>query len=194
MPTNWEQLANEYKREYKDYAPLGKYNVKVEKVTVTPTTTGSIRVVFEFQEGDQYKYPKSAAHWIPRNNINWTKWHHACLLQVLGVSKENAQKGIDSVEKDGVSTDQIVKGYQALYDRACSRHPEVEIEVREQRDYKTGEVKINDKNGEQWTESEFADRSVYSSNKPKTASEAVESVDDLGGEGISDDELDQIPF
>lgn len=191
MPTNWEQLANEYKREYKDYAPLGKYKVKVEKVTVAPTTTGSIRVVFEFQESDEHKYPKSAAHWVSRKNINWTKWHHKCLLQVLGVSEENAQKGIDNVEKDGVSTDQIVKGYQALYDRACSRHPEVEIEVREQYD-RDGNKVVSDK-GYAYTESEFADRSVYSSNKPKTASETVESIDDLGGED-AEFNIDEIPF
>lgn len=189
--TDWSALANEYKQTYKDYAPLGKHKVKVEKATVTTTTTGSIRVVFEFQEGDEYKYPKSAAHWVSRKNINWTKWHHKCLLQVLGVGEENAQKGIDSVEKDGASIDQIVKGYQALYDRACSRHPEVEIEVREQYD-RDGQKVMSDK-GYAYTESEFADRSVYSSNKPKTASEVVESVDDRGGED-AEINIDDIPF
>lgn len=191
MTTDWSALATEYKQTYKDYATLGKHKVKVDKATVATTTTGSIRLQFEFQADDEYKYPKSAAHWVSRKNINWTKWHHKCLLQVLGVSEENAQKGIDSIEKDGASTDQIVKGYQTLYDRACSRHPEVEIEVREQYD-RDGNKVMSDK-GYAYTESEFADRSVYSSNRPKTASEPVESVDDFGSEDISID-IDQIPF
>lgn len=189
--TNWNELADQYAPKYKDYVGVGKYNVKVEKATVATTTTGSIRVVFEFQDSDQYKYPKSAAHWVSRKNINWTKWHHKCLLQVLGVSEENAQKDIDSVEKDGASIDQIVKGYQALYDRACSRRPEVEIEVREQYD-RDGNKVVSDK-GYAYTESEFTDRSVYSSNKPKPASETVESVDELGGED-AEINIDDIPF
>lgn len=189
--TDWLALANEYKQTYKDYAPLGNYKVKVEKSTVATTTTGSVRVIFEFQDSDEYKYPKSAAHWVSRKNINWTKWHHKCLLQVLGVSEENSKKAIDSVEKDGATIDQLVKGYQALYDRACSRHPEVEIEVREQYD-RDGNKVLSDK-GYAYTESEFADRSVYSSNKPKTASETVESVDDLGGED-AEINIDDIPF
>lgn len=187
--TDWNKLAQDYKRTFKDYLPLGKHQVKVEKATVATTSTGSIRVVFEFQDTDEYRVPKSAAHWVSRKNIDWTKWHHKCLLQVLGVSEENAQKGIDSVEKDGVSNDQLVKGYQALYDRACSRHPEVEIEVREQYD-RDGNKVLSEK-GYAYTESEFADRSVYSSNKPKTASETVESLDDLGGEEI---DLGDLPF
>lgn len=191
MPTDWNALADEYKKEFKEYAPLGKHKVKVEKATVATTTTSSIRVVFEFQDSDACKYPKSAAHWVSRKNINWTKWHHKCLLEVLGVSEENAQKGIDSVEKDGVSIDQLVKGYQALYDRACSRHPEVEIEVREQYD-RDGNKVMSDK-GYAYTESEFTNRSVYSSNKPKTASETVESIDDLGRED-AEINIDDIPF
>lgn len=191
--TDWNALANEYKKEYKDYAPLGRYKAKVEKAEVKKINGKNgenIVINFFFQDSDEYKFPKSAAHWASRNNINSAKWQNAAMLQVLGVSEENARKAIDGIEKDGVSIEQAVKCYQAVYDRACSRHPEVEIEVREQIDYKTGEVRMSDK-GYAYTESEFADRSVYSSNKPKTASEIVESVDDLGSEEIN---IDDIPF
>lgn len=189
--TNWEELAKEYKKEFKDFAPLGKHNVKVSKATVATTTTGSIRVNFEFDDSDGYKYPKSAAHWVSRKNVNWTKWHHMNLLKVLGVPEDKAKQAIDNVEKDNATQDQLVKGYQALYDRACSKHPTVEIEVREQYD-RDGNKVMSDK-GYAYTESEFADRSVYSSNKPKTASETVESVDDSGGEEV-DLDMGDVPF
>lgn len=195
MSTNWEQLEKDYKKEFKQYAPLGNHKAKVEKATVSTTTTGSIRVVFEFQDGDEYKYPKSAAHWVSRKNINWTKWHHMNLLKVLGVSEENAKKDIDRVEKDGVSLDQIVKGYQALYDRACSRHPEVEIEVREQYDRKGN--KVMSEKGYAYTESEFTDRSVYNSNIPKGKEDEIFDKEHeydpqlLGGEEIN---IDETPF
>lgn len=190
--TDWQALADEYKREFKNFAPLGKYKVKVEKATVAATTTGSIRVTFEFQDSADYKYPKSAAHWVSRKNIGWTKWHHACLLQVLGVPEAKAQQAIDSVEKDNATQDQLMKGYQTLYDRAASRHPEVDIEVREQYD-RDGNKVLSDK-GYAYTESEFIDSRVHSSNQPKTTTptETAEAVESLGGEEI--DLGDDIPF
>lgn len=191
MTTNWEELAQTYKKTFYEYAPLGNHKAKVDKAEVTELSTGSIRVVFTFQTDDQYKYPKSTAHWVSRKNINWTKWHHACMLQVLGIDEAKAQQAIDSAEKDGASNTQIVKAYQALYDRACSRHPEVEIEVREQYN-RDGEKVMSDK-GYAYTESEFADSRVYSSNKPKTADTVEEAVEDMGGED-ADIDLDELPF
>lgn len=186
MSTDWSALANEYDKGFKEYAPLGRYKVKVDKAEVKPTSTGSIRVNFAFKEDDQYKYPKSAAHWISRKNINWTKWHHCTMLQVLGIDEAKAQQAIDGVEKDGASQDQIVKGYQQLYDRAISRHPEAEIEVREQYD-RDGNKVLSDA-GYAYTESEFTDRRVYSSNKSKTAAVSEEP---LGGEEI---DIEEFPF
>lgn len=190
MNTDWSALANEYDKGFKEYAPLGRYKVKVDKAEVKKINGKNgenIVINFIFQDNDSYKFPKSAAHWASRNNINSAKWQNAAMLQVLGVSEENARKAIDGIEKDGVSIDQAIKGYQQVYDRACSRHPEVEIEVREQVDYKTGEVVRSDK-GYAYNESEFTDRRVYSSNKP--APVAV-SEEPLGGEEI---DLTDIPF
>lgn len=190
MTTDWDALANEYNKGFKEYAPLGRYKVKVDKAEVKKINGKNgenIVINFVFQDNDSYKFPKSAAHWASRNNINSAKWQNAALLQVLGVSEENARKAIDGIEKDGVSIDQAIKGYQQVYDRACSRHPEVEIEVREQVDYRTGEVARSDA-GYAYTESEFADRRVYSSHKPETAATSEEP---LGGEGIN---IDSIPF
>lgn len=177
--TNWDDLKKEYSNpnpEFKPYAELGTYKAKVEAAKVGTTTSGSPFVNFTFQETDEHKYPRSATHWISRKNIKWTKWHHCSLLMVLGVSEANAQKAIDGVEKDGASLDQIVKGYQAIYDRACSRHPEVEIEVRNQLDQNGNPRTYTGASGNTivTTESEFTDRSVYSrQNKPASTTEEV---------------------
>lgn len=185
--TDWNSLKTEYSNpnpEFKNYAELGRYKVKVDAAKVGTTTGGTPYVNFTFQETDEHKYPRSATHWISRKNIKWTKWHHCSLLMALGVSEANAQKAIDGVEKDGASLDQIVKGYQQIYDRACSRHPEVEIEVREQLD-RDGNLVTSD-NGTAYTEAEFTDRSVYSrQNKASGTTEASEST-----ESSSDDDLD----
>lgn len=189
MSTDWDALEKQYSQQFKTYAGLGRYKVKVESAEVKAMPSGSIRVVFTFTEDDQYKYPKSAAHWMTRNNIGWTKQHHCNILQALGVDKVKARQAIDGVEKDGATTDQLVKGYQALYDRACSRHPIVEIEVREQRD-QDGNIRKSDA-GYAYNESEITANGVYMTNTKKASSETVESVDDLGGEDIN---IDEIPF
>lgn len=188
MSTEWAELAEKFgRRMFKDHAPIGKYKVKVKDAKVTATSTGSIRVVFTFEDDDNYQYPRSAAHWISRNNVNWTKWHHKCMFEVLGASEANAKKGIDNIEKGELTTEQAVAGYQEMYTALCDKHPQVEVVVREQRD-RDGDIQTMD-NGVPWTEAEFADERVFSSNLPKQKpTEILEQAEEV------QDDLADIPF
>lgn len=183
MSTNWEEIEKEFGNGFKDYAPDGKYTVKVASVDIRPVgTKGSIVQEFHFEETDEYKFPKSAAHWLSfkEGGDNWRKLHQRNLMMVLGATKENAQKAVDTAE-DKNDKDAIVKTYIQLYERLLKTKPEVEIEVWKDGEYSTAE---------------FTDSSVRMNRPEKKEDKKDAPVDDIfeGAEVVSPDSLDEMPF
>lgn len=174
-----------------DYAPNGEHKVKLDKVEVKDNQGWkSPMVVFSWQDGE-YKYPRSAAHWLSMGNPSFRRVHMRNILMEFGASKENAQKLIEQAEADG-SRDKLVKGYQAVFNRVAQKHGEVAIVVRTQ--MRNGKPVISDK-GTAYGESEFANRKLRLSDGNSKPAETTEAALDefFGGEEVAITE-DEIPF
>lgn len=128
MAINWAEAEEKAGGNFKDYAPAGVYKVKVTGIDIHEAgNNGSIAQDFKFAEDDDFQYPK-ATHWLSFKNDNWRFIHNRSLMVLLGASKEDAQKAIETCESKG-SKENIVKAYQQTYERLIKRQPEVEIEV-----------------------------------------------------------------
>lgn len=191
MATDWNALAEEFKSDFKPYAPVGEYNVKVKDIKIDKTTKGTYFVRAEFEPTDEYQFPRSAQHWISRNNLKQCKWHHMNLMQVLGASEQAAKSAIDKVEIEGAPVEKIMAGYEKMYKALAEKHTTVKIIVREQYN-QNGEVAMS-KNGQPYTESEFADKRVFFDNKPKKTEKPASEIME-GAEEASDINLDDLPF
>ena len=170
---NWDEIEKSAGSEYKDYAPAGVYNVKIDSVDIHEISTGSVAEDFKFAE-DDYKYPK-ATHWLSFKNDNWRCLHQRNLMMLLGASKADAQKAVEICEGKG-SKEAIISAYQQTYDKLLKKNPEVEIEVWKD-------------DGEKYSDADFTNGSVRM-NKPGEKKDGGQIVLDQA-EPIEDD---GIPF
>lgn len=129
MAINWDSIEEEYKGgDFKDYAPEGKYTVKLASVEVKPAgSKGNCIVKFKFEDTDQYQFP-TADHWMSKDKTNWRIKHMKDLLTVLSGNEENAKKACEMAESKG-SFDYAVQGYEKAFSTLANKKPEVEIEV-----------------------------------------------------------------
>lgn len=198
MATDWNALANEYKGDFKPFAPTGEYTAKVKTIKVDKTPKGSYYVQVEFEQGDEYQYPRSAQHWLSRSNINWCKWHHMNLMQVLGANETAAKTAIDKIEISGIPEEKVMAGYEKAYKSLEEKHATVKVVVRNQYD-QDGNMRTytSKKTNEELEcfETEFKDSRVFIDNTPKKGKK-VESVSKVitGAEEANDIDLDDIPF
>lgn len=191
MATNWDELEQQYGGNFKKFAPEGKYKTKINKVEVDTTATGSIYVRFEAEETEQYKFPKSAQHWISKKNIGWTKWHHKSLMIALGASEDNAKLVIDKITPDNIEDTKLILGYRKAYEALVAKKPEVEVEIRPQYN-RNGEIAKSDK-GIVYTEFEFTKQGVYQDNRPKEKKDTTPVEEVMGETEELDNDL-EIPF
>ena len=138
MALDWNAIEEEYKGDYKDYAPNGVYKVKVDGVELKQVgTKGNYIVKFHFEETDDYKFP-TADHWLVKDKQNWRAKHMKDLMVVLGSSEENAKKACEiSESKD--SFDYAIQGYEKAFTTLAKKKPEVEIEISQDGKYSRAE-------------------------------------------------------
>ena len=179
---DWDKLEAEQDKGFKEYAPEGRYTVKVEKVDIHIVgTNGSIAQDFFFEESNEYKFPK-ATHWLSTKNVNWRQYHNRNLMMLLGASKEAAQKAVDACEAKDGNKATLINAYQAMYDKLIAKAPEVEIEVWQDGKYSRGE---------------FTDRSVRMSYPDDAKPAKKDNADDILDEAEEvnlDQENLEIPF
>ena len=142
--TDWKQLKEDMSGNFKQYIEDGVYKAKCDKVEIKEVgSNGSVIMKFHFEDTESAQYP-TADHWLSFNNANWRKWHNRCLMIVLGLTEEQAEKTVDICEKTD-KKEAIVKAYDQMYAKLLAKKPEVEIEV-----YTDGK----------YARAEFTDRSV----------------------------------
>lgn len=180
--TDWNKLKEEMGPKFKPYATDGDYKVKVAEAEVHEVgSKGSVAIDIKFEEAEDVQYPK-ATHWMSERNVNWTKWHSKCLLEVLGVPTASAEKAIDACEAKRGDRNALIEAYKQTFAKAAQKHKEVEIEVF---------TETNQTNGKDYARAEFKDSSVAMphDSKPQTESTMEEAIED--SEELS---LDDIPF
>lgn len=185
---NWHEIEQASGGNYKNFAPNGEYIVKLAKVKVTDGQAKSPAINFEWEDNEEFKFPRSVSHWLAMGNANWRRFHMRNIFMVLGMNKEQAQKLVESAE---VSTERpkLVANYQKIFDRLTQKHPEVKIVVRNQiRDGKP----VRSEKGTIYGESEFADPRVA---LPVSTPASTSVVEDVMGavEDVATD-LGEIPF
>ena len=132
MNINWEEIEGKYGGSFKDYAPAGKYKVKIGSVANRASSTGTVWIEFKPAD-DKYAYPK-IGHPISFNNDAWRQWHMRCLFELFGATKDQAKKAVENCEGEG-GKEAICKMYESAMQRLIKKNPEVEIEVWEEGGY-----------------------------------------------------------
>lgn len=136
---NWDSIDEEFKGgDYKDYAPEGKYTVKLADVEVKPAgNKGNYIVKFKFEETEQYQFP-SADHWMSKDKTNWRIKHMKELLTVLSGNEDNAKKVCEMAESKD-SFDYATAAYEKAFKTLAKKSPEIEIEVWQDGKYSRAE-------------------------------------------------------
>ena len=132
MSINWEEAEKSAGGNFTPMAEPGTYKAEVGDVSVRESKNSQGGTTYwlelEFFDNDR-RFPK-ISHAISRKNINWTAFHFKKMLEEFGVSDEKAKQAIENCESKKSEKD-IISTYQATFDRAIAKHPEVEIEVFE---------------------------------------------------------------
>ena len=126
MAESWDELENKY-NQFKDWAPDGDFKVKVDKVEVRESSTGTKWMDIFLLQDEQYSYPRFS-HPISSKNAGWRKWHFHLIFMQLGASKEDARKAADTCEAKG-DFEKIAAAYVQAASRLAAKHPEIEIKV-----------------------------------------------------------------
>lgn len=174
--------------KYKDYAPKGKHTAVLDHVEVADKDTWkSPRVVYFWADDDQYKYPRSYAHWLSMKNPNWRAKHNVQVLVALGIDAKKATELVKAAEN--TDREKMAKGYEAMYKRVAERKPKAEIIVQDQmRDGKP----VLSANGTPYGESDFA---MFGARMMELQDEKPSNADPLeGAEEVEDIDLSSIPF
>lgn len=194
---DWDKIEEENKREYKNYAEVGTYKVKVIGTSIrdVDTQSGVQHIIkFDIAETDDTKYP-GIDRWVFKNNVSFRQYHYRNLFMVLGCSKDGAKAAVEECEGAG-GYDAIAEKYAKTLGQVANKYKrEIEIEVRPQVD-RNGEYVINAKSGKPYTESEFVDQSVHFA--ATKAKQSNDSPLDIKPEEIMDDadtiDPSDIPF
>ena len=156
MAIDWTPVdkanAEHPQRSYKNYAPNGRYTVRLAEAVVDDRDGWkSPRLTFIWAEDDQYKYPRSVAHWLSLDNPNWRHRNHLAILKSFGIEEAKAKQLIETAEQ---SEDRIkmADGYVAMYKKVAERKLTTEIEVQDQ--YRDGKPVLSDK-GTPFSESDL---------------------------------------
>lgn len=182
MAINWEEVDSLYSN-FKAYVEDGTYKVKLEKVELGKVTqTGSFPLNFIFQEEKEIRFPK-VTEWISfkEGKEKWRYHRMSQLIQFLGKNKADAHKVVEFAESKS-GNENIAKGYEVMFNRVASVHPEVEIEV-------TTELV----NGKEYTRGDWTDKSVRM-NDSKKATEQVAGAVLNEGETATVISSDDVPF
>lgn len=177
---DWDSMDNEFKNNFKAYAEDGKYDVKLESVTQKVAGTGTIFFEFNFEEGEEIKYPKISRALFKDEKKKFRAHHYKEIMKVLGASEENARKAVEVCEGKA-NREAIADAYTQAFNKLAQKHPTIKLEVSTETNQ-----------GKEYARGEFADPSIHFSNsKPKAATTDVVPEDIPEDDDIS---LDSIPF
>ena len=128
MSINWDAVEQETGSNFKNYAPEGRYTVKLDGVDVKEVgNKGNYAVELFFEESPEYQYQK-ATYWISKDKQNWRIKNMKELLTVLSGSEDNAKKVCEMAESKG-SFDYAVAAYEKALKTLATKKVETEIEV-----------------------------------------------------------------
>lgn len=188
---NWDEIEAEASsnKQYKDYAPNGEHRVKVKEIKKNDNGNGWFDFVFEETE---YKFPKLSFALFSDAKIKYRAHYYKEVMKQLGASEENARKAVEVCEGKSSRAD-VHKAYADAFARLAKKHPEIEIEVRDQYD-RNGDPARSD-SGTVYGEAVFAKKSglQFPSNgakKAQTTSNPLEGAEEISGE----EDLSELPF
>lgn len=177
---NWDEVNEKY-NNFKDYAPIGKYTVKLDKAECVKTKNGTLLVQFTFKNPEEYQYP-TITRSIMRNNKTFCYHHFRCLFQVFGAeTEEKARKAVQQAEdkdEDQAVCEEYARLFNVLNDKT---HKDIEIEVYDE---------YNESTDKTYSHADFLDSRVHF--KRDDASKKTE--DPLNGAEEAPELSGKVPF
>lgn len=175
---DWNDIQSGAGGNFKGYAPDGEHTVKVKDVTSRESSTGTIWIEINFEEDDDYKYPK-ISHPLSFKNDKWRMWHFKEIFRALGADDDAAKKAVESCESKS-GNENIAKAYVAAYNRLAAKHPELTIVV-------SGE---EGSNGKIYARGDF--KGQLAMGDRDSSSKAQDTSDEVEEEDTAD--IDTLPF
>ena len=174
MVINWDAVEQETGSNFKNYAPDGRYKVKLDGVEVHEAgNKGNYAVDLHFEETPEFQFQK-ATYWISKDKQNWRIKNMKDLLAVLNGSEDNAKKVCEMAESKD-SFDYAVAAYEKALKTLASKKVDTEIEV-----YFSG---YYSKKGTPISNATLTDSRVYNKNvkndNPMAGAEEIELDTDL---------------
>lgn len=176
---NWDELDSQFANQFKAYAEEGTYDVKLDSVTQKVAGTGTIFFEFNFEEGEEVKYPKISRAFFKDEKKNFRIHHYKEIMKVLGASEENARKAVEVCEGKA-NREAIADAYTQTFNKLAQKHPTIKLEVS---------TEVNQ--GKEYARGEFKDPSVHFSNNKKESKPAEVVPTDIPEDDI---DLSDIPF
>ena len=172
MAINWDEIEEQYKSQYKDYAEDGVYKVKCDGVEIKDAGNKGNKVVkFHFEETDDVQFP-TADHWMVKDKDGWRIKHMKDLFIALGATEDKAKKACELAESKN-DFEYAAKAYQNGFETLLAKKPEVEIEV-----YTDGK----------YARAEFTDRTVAMRRDNDKKDDVMADADEISLDA------DEIPF
>lgn len=180
MSIDWDTLDNEYSNNFKAYAEDGDHEAKLESVTQKVAGTGTIFFEFNFEEGEDVKYPKVSRAFFKDEKKNFRMHHYKEIMKVLGASEDNARKAVEVCEGKA-NREAIADAYTQTFNKLAQKHPTIKLEVSTETNQ-----------GKSYARGEFKDPAVHFSNNKKESKPVEVVPTDIPED--DDDLLDSIPF
>lgn len=171
----------EEKAGFKNYLADGDYTTRCDGVEIKEVgQNGSVIMKFHLESLDNGQFP-TADHWLSFNNENFRYVHSKRLMVLFGATEEAAKKAVEMAESKS-GKENIIKAYDACFNKLLIKKPEVKVEV------------YTDEDG--FAKAEFKDRSVaMSHSKTPQKENKGDSASDIIDNGEKVDLTDaELPF
>lgn len=175
----------EFNSDFKPYAPDGVHEATLKNVTKKVAGTGTIFFEFNFEDSDDYQYPKVSRAFFRDEKQKFRAYHYAQIMIALGAAEAAAEKAVNTCENKA-NREAISDAYVQMFDRLAQKHPKIKIEV-------SPEVAAN---GKTYARGEFADPAIhFGNNKNQAPAKAADVLpDEVEVEGADINLDDSIPF
>lgn len=125
---DWDAVDQETSGKFKNFAPEGRFKVKLAEVDIHEAgTKGHYAVDLKFEEAPDMQFQK-ATYWISKDKRNWRIKSMKDLLSVLSGNEENAKKACELAESKD-SFDYAVAAYEKALKTLANKKVATEIEV-----------------------------------------------------------------
>lgn len=122
---DWNQVEEDNKSPYKQYAPEGEYTTKLESVTVVTASTGNKGIRFNLAGTSDYKFPKYGHTFYNSQKDSWRQHHMKECFVTLGFTEDQAKKAVEQCD----DAKDVMEAYAKMFTKALEKQKPFEVVV-----------------------------------------------------------------